>query len=473
VTTALWWIRRDLRLSDNQALATALSQADQVLPVFIIDPALLASPYVGPKRTAFLFAGLRQLDSDLRARGSRLIVRHGSPETELGALMSTTTAHAIYAEADFSPFARRRDDRVRDILPLVSAEGLTVHPPGAISKPGGAPYSVFSPFRRRWMSLPRQPVSALLPPPASIPTPAGVEGISIPPEPALPPAARFRPGEGEAQRRLSVFVDGLQPPIQRYAETRDRLDLDGTSQLSPYLRFGMLSIRQAVAAASEAAQSDAGPGAETWLSELVWREFFISILYHFPRARRESFRRELRRIPWENDAAAFAAWCDGRTGYPVVDAAMRQLSQTGWMPNRARMIVGSFLVKDLLIDWRWGERWFMQHLLDGDPAANNGGWQWTAGTGTDAAPYFRVFNPVLQGERYDPHGDYVRRWLPELNRVPARFVHKPWELSLDLQRECGCVIGHDYPAPIVDHAEQRKRALALYRQAKDTADDSW
>jgi deoxyribodipyrimidine photo-lyase len=283
----------------------------------------------------------------------------------------------------------------------------------------------------------------------------------------------FLPGEDEAQRRLDAFVDPGDQPVYRYSDGRNRLDQDGTSRLSPYLRFGMVSARQAVVSALSAVEAAPDPqareGAETWLSELIWREFYVHILYHFPHVRGSSFRPEYDQITWENDEGAFAAWCDGRTGYPVVDAAGRQLGQTGWMHNRARMIVASFLVKDLLVDWRWGERFFMQHLMDGDPAANNGGWQWTAGTGTDAAPYFRIFNPVLQGKRHDPEGTFVRRWLPELARVPHRYIHAPWEMPDDVQREAGCVVGQDYPLPIIDHAWARERTLAAYARARELA----
>jgi deoxyribodipyrimidine photo-lyase len=254
---------------------------------------------------------------------------------------------------------------------------------------------------------------------------------------------------------LEAFVaEGLAD----YAGARDRMDLDGTSRLSPYLRFGMLSAREAVAAAREA-------GATTWLDELIWREFYAQVLYHHPRARRESFREKYRDLAWSNDKEAFEAWQRGRTGYPIVDAGMRQLEALGWMHNRARMIVASFLTKDLLIDWRWGECHFMQQLVDGDPAANNGNWQWVAGTGTDAAPYFRIFNPVTQGKKHDPEGAYVKRWVPELADVPVERVHEPWTLSREAQREAGCVIGEDYPAPIVDHNAARERALATYKRA--------
>jgi deoxyribodipyrimidine photo-lyase len=249
------------------------------------------------------------------------------------------------------------------------------------------------------------------------------------------------------------------------------MDLAGTSGLSPYLRFGMLSPRQVVLATYNKrssitdAQGQESPNA--WLSELIWREFYMSILYHFPHALEGNFRPIYDRIAWRNDEQHFAAWCDGKTGYPVVDAAMRQLLQTGWMHNRARMITASFLVKDLLIDWRWGERWFRKHLVDGDPAANNGGWQWTAGTGTDAAPYFRIFNPVMQGKKHDPHGHFVRRWLPELAQVPQSYLHEPWKMPLADQNEAKCVIGQDYPQPIVDHASARRATLDAYAKARD------
>jgi deoxyribodipyrimidine photo-lyase len=289
-------------------------------------------------------------------------------------------------------------------------------------------------------------------------------------EPALPDDVLFPPGEAEAQQRLQSFVESDPSTIYSYAESRDRLDYEGTSRLSPYLRFGMLSARQAIVVALNAMEAAGSgqdhQGAETWLNELIWREFYLAILHHFPHVLEQSFRTQYRQVVWDNDEPTFESWCSGQTGYPVVDAAMRQLVQTGWMHNRARMIVASFLVKDLLVDWRWGERFFMQHLVDGDPAANNGGWQWTAGTGTDAAPYFRIFNPVLQGKKHDPGGVFVRRWLPELARVPRRYVHAPWEMPDDVQRESGCIVGQHYPAPIVDHAWARQRTLEAYAEAR-------
>jgi len=471
MTTAIWWARRDLRLADNQALAAALAGAERLIPVFCLDPAILSSDIVGDAakgRVAFLFDGLRRLDADLRARGSRLIVRQGDPVEELARLVAESGAVAVFAEEDYWHYGRQRDARAAAALPLHLAGGLTIHPPEAVLKPDGSPYTVFTPFSRAWKALPTP--GAVLAAPDSLPALPPLDGLPIPDEPCLPPTRPFRPGEAEAQRRFWSFVGGDDPAIYRYGESRDRPDLAGTSQLSPYLRFGMLSARQAAVSAlgaiETAPNAQARNGAETWLTELIWREFYLSIQAHFPETERYSFRASLRDIVWDNDETAFAAWCQGQTGYPVVDAAMRQLEQTGWMHNRARMIVASFLVKDLLIDWRWGERWFMQHLVDADPAANNGGWQWTAGTGTDAAPYFRIFHPVLQGKKHDPEGAYVRRWVPELARVPGRYIHAPWEMPPEVQRAIGCVIGQDYPSPIIDHAWARERVLAAYAQAR-------
>ncbi len=465
-TTAIWWIRRDLRLTDNPALTAALSAGEQLIPLFIIDPALVNSEYVGANRLAFLYDGLRALAADLHSRGGQLIVRQGDPLTVLQQLVSASGAAAIFAEADVSPFARRRDARVAARLTLRLTAGASVFPPDAVLKADGTPYTVFTPFSKAWKALPAPQPADLLAAPAQISAPPGLPTESIPAAPALPKDIPFPAGEAEARRRLEKF----EGQMQQYGDVRDRMDLNGTSRLSPYLRFGMLSMRQAAVSARSAIEAAPTPAAAksatTWLNELIWREFYQSILYHFPRVRTSNFQLKFNRMPWENNKAHFAAWCQGRTGYPVVDAAMRQLSHSGWMHNRARMIVASFLVKHLLIDWRWGERFFMQYLLDGDPAANNGGWQWTAGCGTDAAPYFRIFNPILQGKKFDPHGNYVRRWLPELANVPPALIHTPWEMSPLEQQAAGCRIGQHYPAPLVDHNRARDRALAAYNQVK-------
>ncbi len=462
--TTLWWIRRDLRLADNQALSSALQGADQVIPIFVLDPVLLASPDVGEKRLAFLFEGLRTLDADLRARGSYLVVRYGDPVTVLTDLVRETGAAGVYAERDVSPYATRRDIAVGQRVPLHLGNGLAVHPPEAVRKADGDPYVVYTPYSRAWKMLPLPSQGELLPAPTEIHTPRHLTTERVPETPQL--KLPFLAGEAAAQRRLTAFVEA---GMHAYDQLRDRVDLDATSALSPYLRFGMISARRVAVAALDAlddAEGVARQGAATWLNELIWREFYISILMHFPEVKRRSFREVYRYLPWDNDQEAFHAWQEGRTGYPIVDAAMRQLLATGWMHNRARMIVASFLTKDLLIDWRWGERHFMQHLIDGDPAANNGGWQWTAGTGTDAAPYFRVFNPVLQSKRYDPEGAYIRRWVPELADVPDEVIHHPWTMSRAQQERCGCMIRLAYPAPIVEHKAARERAIAAYDRAR-------
>lgn len=464
---ALWWIRRDLRLADNQTLTAALEFADIVIPVFILDPILWHSSKVGPNRTAFLVEGLRRLDESLHVRASGLIVREGTPLNELQNLMEETRASLIFAEEDYSPYARERDTQIAEKLPLRLMPGLTVHHPTEVVKRDGLPYTIFTPFSKAWKSLP--PPLTLLPAPLRIRTPIGIPSVELP-DVRVEAMHNFVAGETEAQQRLGAFIRGAPPLVYRYHIHRDRPDLNATSTLSPFLRFGMVSPRHTVLATIKLMQRATSPeareGLEAWLNELIWREFFLAILYHFPQVHRGSFREDLRNIPWANNSEDFRAWCEGRTGYPIVDAGMREMRQTGWMHNRSRMIVAAFLTKDLLIDWRWGEKWFMQYLIDGDPAANNGGWQWSAGTGTDAAPYFRVFNPVLQGKKFDPQGDYVRRWVPELANVPLEFIHNPWEMPIAVQRQTGCQIGEHYPAPIVDHAWARERALEAFGRAQ-------
>ncbi len=467
--TAIWWIRRDLRLSDNPALSAALQHAAQVIPLFILDPALLGSSYSGPKRLAFLLAGLRRLQGDLAALGGRLIVRHGAPLPELHQLLVESGATAIFAEADYSPFARQRDGMIQKTLPLSLLTGLTIYPPDLIKKQDGQPYTVFTPYSKAWRALTAPQSSDLLPAPQFLRVPQDLTSVPLPAEPDLSAAIPFPAGEQEARRRLAEFTAGADPALFRYAETRNLPAVGGTSELSPYLRFGMISARQTAVAAytavDQAPSPDARQSAYTWLNELIWRDFYINILYHFPYVRRHSFRAQYDTIQWANDESDLRAWRQGQTGYPIVDAAMRQLLATGWMHNRTRMIAASFLVKDLLIDWRIGEQWFMQHLVDGDPAANNGGWQWTAGVGTDAAPYFRIFNPILQSMKFDPTGSYLRHWLPELAHVPEKYVHEPWTMPPAVQEDAQCRIGGNYPAPIVDHFTARDRTLAAYRSA--------
>ncbi len=458
---SVWWIRRDLRLADNQTLTQALNTSDQVLPLFILDPKLLNSENISRRRLAFLFSGLQQLDADLRQKGSRLTVRSGSPQQVFVELKHEINFAAIYAEEDYSPYARQRDSAVAAVFDFHLCRGLTVQHPEEVVKADGNPYTVFTPFSRTWRD--RFSSSWVIEAPQRISSPENVQSVAIP-ESLMGTRLDFQAGEAEAKRKLEIFTAGV---IDRYHEDRDRMDLDGTSSLSPYFRFGMLSAGQVVNAALKAeAFSENAParkGAEAWLNELIWREFYFSVLYHFPHVSRNSFREEMRGIRWLNREEDFNAWKEGRTGYPIVDAAMHQLNETGWMHNRARMITASFLTKDLLIDWRWGEKYFMQQLIDGDIAANNGGWQWSAGTGTDAAPYFRIFNPILQGKKFDPEGNYIRRWLPQLSSVPTAFIHSPWEMPAEAQQKTGVIPGKTYPLPVVDHAQARERAFRVYK----------
>jgi deoxyribodipyrimidine photo-lyase len=462
--TALLWLRRDLRLHDHPALAAALEAAEAVVPVYVLDERLLAGPRASANRTWLLLESLRALAADLAARGSPLVVRTGRPEAVVPTLAAEAGADEVYASRDVSPFARRRDRAVADALAAAGRRlhlrrGLLVAEPEEVRGADGGPVLVFTPFFRRWAAVERREV---LPVPGAIPGPrVPVRSDPIPPAP--PPTADRAllplPGEAAARERLGRWLASAALPA--YAEGRNRLDAEGTSRLSADLKLGTLSPLEVLLAAE-----GPGDGRRIFVSELAWREFYAHVLWHFPHVVGRAFRPAYDAVPWIDDPVGLAAWHAGRTGYPVVDAAMRQLAGSGWMHNRARMIAASFLTKDLLVDWRSGEAHFMRHLVDGDVASNNGGWQWTAGTGTDAAPYFRVFNPVSQGRKFDPAGAYVRRWVPELARVPDAYVHEPWTMPPDVQAAAGCVIGRDYPAPIVDHAAARERALAAYAVAR-------
>jgi deoxyribodipyrimidine photo-lyase len=466
--TAIWWIRRDVRLRDNRALAAALARAETVVPVFILDPNVLNSRYHrnAELRKAFLFGALRNLDKNLRRKGSRLLVRRGKPEEALARLCAEVNAETVYAEEDFSPYARQRDTAVAARAPLMLTHGLAVHHPIAMRKNDGTPYTTFAGFSRAWKALPLPQERDLIPMPRHLPSPPELRSTRLP---KLHAELRFPPSESEGLLRLRRFTKGSRAPIYGYARHKNRLDLERTSALSPYFRFGLISTREAIVRAIKAesrSQSEAErQGVQGWLNELIWRDFHLSILFHFPYVLDQAFAPPLRKIRWRNNDREIDAWRNGQTGYPVVDAAMRQLRGTGWIHNRSRMIVASFLTKNLLADWRVGERWFMQNLIDGDLAANNGGWQWTAGVGTDAAPYFRVFNPILQGRKFDPKGEMIRRWIPELTQVPNKLVHTPWKMRSTRHGPTKNMPPVSYPRPIVELGTTRRRALASYRSA--------
>jgi deoxyribodipyrimidine photo-lyase len=420
-----------------------------VIPVFILDPAFSSQSL--PRRN-FLYEGLSTLDKELHKLNSYLVIRNGQPIDILRQLMQETNASRIFAEEDYTPHARKRDSLAASQLPMQMILGQTVHHPEVVKKADGKPYTIYTPYSKLWKSILTD--IQLRPAPKFIDTPAGIKSDRIPPFVSNP---LFPAGEAEALKRLADFTS---TKIFSYNDDRNRMDMDSTSSLSPYLHFGMLGLRQAVSAAKQAmnegGNAESKRNAEIWLNELIWREFYIQILYHFPYVSKTSFNPALANIPWRNDEIEFQAWKDGRTGVPIVDAAMRQLKQISWMHNRGRMIAASYLVKDLLIDWRWGEAWFMENLLDGDVAANNGGWQWTAGTGTDAAPYFRIFNPVLQSVKFDPNGDYIRKWIPELLGVDAKNIHAPWEKGIKIK---------NYPEqPIIER--DKERTLKAYKESK-------
>jgi deoxyribodipyrimidine photo-lyase len=467
---ALCWLRRDLRLHDHRPLAEACAGA-AVVPVFIFDTTILDSLGRDDRRVTFIHRSLQELDGKLREHGSMLIVRHGDPVAEIPRLASELGAGAVYAGRDYEPAAKERDELVRrklleDGRALHLLKDHVVFDGDEVVTGEGNPFKVFTPYRNAWMLrlaaegdapiAEWKPDLTRLAPASTIGRHA--RGWSMR---SLGFTARgnwLEPGEDAGRRRLKGFLER----IEDYAALRDIPAADGTSGLSVHIRFGTVSARELL----RAARDHGGEGAAAWTNELIWREFYQMILDRFPHVEHGAFRREYDAIAWPGSTAHFEAWCEGRTGYPIVDAAMRGFNATGWMHNRLRMVVASFLVKDLLIDWRWGERYFARHLLDYDMAANNGNWQWAASTGCDAQPYFRIFNPLSQSKRFDPDGAFIREHCPELRSFDERSIHWPAGTSPDEQREAGCIIGRDYPEPIVDHVTQRTLALELFREAR-------
>lgn len=473
MATAVLWLRRDLRLSDNPALAAALAEGDRLVPCFCLDRRLLGGRFASVGRTGFMLGCLRELDRSLRKRGSALHVLEGRPESEIPRLCGEVGADVVHVSADTGPFAADRDDAVSEALERTGAR-LRRHPglfivddPTAVTTLEGRPFTVFTPFHRAWLRAPRRQVH---PAPASLPPlPEGLSPTPVPELTDLGMTSPVSPAAGVGERAARAVMDEfLADGVASYGERRDILADAGTSKLSPYLHFGVLSPREIETLLGS------GEGAEEFRRQLCWRDFYAHVLSAFPGNRHDEHQPRLRRtIRWRESDELFAAWRDGRTGYPVVDAAMRQLRREGWMHNRARLIVGSFLTKDLGIDWRRGEQWFMENLLDGDLASNNGNWQWIASVGVDPQPAARrLFNPTRQQLRFDPDGRYVRRYVDELRAVPDRYLAEPWTMPEDVQRSAGCVIGRDYPEPVVDHAEARREALARYAQAFEATAES-
>ena len=470
MTTSIAWFRRDLRLHDHPALTRAMAAGDDVVPLFVFDEGLLAGRWRSANRTWFLLGSVRELAHDLADRGAPLIVRVGDPRRIVPELAAAVGAGSVEVSRDLGPYGRARDRAVAAALDergiaFHAHRGAVVHEPEQVRTGTGGPFSIYSPYRRAWDRL---PLRAVLPAPEALAGRTDLDPGRLPDladlgfaGPTADPAHLPMPGETAARARLERWLETGPDRLDGYAARRDLLGVEGTSRLSADLRFGLLSPLEVAARAIRP-----GEGARTFLGELAWRDFYAALLFERPDLIRSSFRREFEAMAWRHDPDGVAAWQAGRTGYPVVDAAMRQLEATGFMPNRARMVVASFLTKDLLVDYRVGEAWFMSHLVDGDPASNGGGWQWSASTGADAQPFFRVFEPTLQGERFDADGSYVRRWIPELADVPDRFLHRPWSMPPEVAAASGCRIGVDYPAPIVDHASARWRALAAFEAAR-------
>jgi deoxyribodipyrimidine photo-lyase len=467
------WLRRDLRLDDHAALAAAAAACASVTCAFALDPALLRGERVGAPIVQFFFESLGALRAELRALGSDLALLEGEFAHELTQLAKRLGADAVFYNEDTDPAMRERDARVSGALQkagyaVTPFRDLAYHAAGEVLQDSGKFYTVFTPYRRKWETVAAAHPQTPIPSRAvarerltAAETIGSTREIPVPEEYGHAASPHFpRGGSAEAETLLQEFT-GV--PMARYADARNAPALDATSRLSPHLRAGTIGIRTCVAAALAARDRPGGAtGAGTWLGELVWRDFYHQLLINAPRVATEPFVAAAKSIAYRDDERAWKAWVAGTTGYPIVDAAMVQLNTTGWMHNRLRMIVASFLTKHLLIDYRAGERYFEQRLADADLAANNGGWQWSASTGCDAAPYFRVFNPTLQGKTYDPDGTFVRSMLPALAHLPARYIHEPWAIPPLIAAEAGFAIGRDYPQPIVEHAAARARALAAY-----------
>ena len=467
------WFRRDLRLGDNPALEAAIETGRPVLPVYVHDLAIDGRP-MGAASLWWLDKSLRALAADLEARGATLVIREGAAAEIIPALCAETGADCVFMNRLFEPAAWARDKALADSLKTkgVEARGFNataLAAPGSVLTKGGEPFKVFTPFFKAWLDQGQERRARRAP--DRIPGLEGVQGVTIdslglhPTQPDWSTGFEWTPGEAGALAALDRFVD---QGLSNYAEDRDRPDREGTSRLSPHLHWGEIDPWRAVRAVRAAADhGDASHAqAEKFVAELVWREFSIQLLDAFPDLTTRNFREGFDQMQWLADAPGLEAWKRGQTGYPIVDAGMRQLWTTGWMHNRVRMIVASFLIKDLLIDWREGEKWFWDCLVDADHAANSQNWQWVAGSGADASPFFRIFNPITQGEKFDPRGDYVRRWVPELAAMPADWIHKPWEAPSHVRHRAGVTLGDTYPSPIVNHGMARQRALDALKKTR-------
>lgn len=470
---AIVWLRQDLRLADNPALYAAAESKRPLIILYILDDETPGRWRIGGASRWWLHRSLEALGESVRKHGGALTLRRGRAEDVIGAIVRETGARSVYWNRCYEPYAVARDTKLKAALTASGVEvnsfagGLLVEP-WEVSTKSNEPFKVFTPFWRACQAAPSR--RAILGAPKKFSMYAGALASEPLPSWKLLPhrpnwaagfEAQWTAGEAGARAALERFIDER---LRAYADARDQLGLLGTSRLSPHLHWGEISPEQVRSAVEAAAgqRADLKPGADKFLAEIGWREFSYHLLFHWPELPEQNWRANFNSFPWRSDEAALEAWRRGRTGYPVVDAAMRELWTTGYMHNRARMIVASFLVKHLLIDWRQGEDWFWDTLVDADLANNAASWQWVAGSGADASPYFRIFNPVTQGERYDASGAYVRRWAPELAMLPDGVLHRPWAADSAVLKAAGVVLGATYPAPIVDHSAARQRALAAY-----------
>jgi deoxyribodipyrimidine photo-lyase len=472
---SLVWFRRDLRAFDHSALHHALIASNTVYCAFVYDDAILSNLPRHDRRVAFIHASVEELDAELRALGGALIVRHAVAETDIVRLAAELDVQAVYASEDYEPQAIARDVAVADALEadgrqLLVVKDQLIFAKDEITTLAGGRFSVFTPYKNAWLKKMQAAPACLAPfqiephanklgkPPAGLALPSLPSLADIGFEPVDLAAVGITPGMSGGAATFERFIAHMAD----YGEARNYPAVDGTSTLSIHLRFGTVSIRHLVRTVTQLIASGAGgAGAPVWLSELIWREFYAQILYHHPHVAERAFKPAYDAIEWEQGApaqAAFDAWCEGRTGYPLVDAAMAQIRQTGFMHNRLRMVAACFLIKDLGIDWRWGERYFALHLNDFELASNNGGWQWASSSGCDAQPYFRIFNPVTQSEKFDQDGAFIRHWLPQLAKLDNKAIHAPW-----LSAGAGSLT---YPPPLVDHAEARAKTLARYAVVK-------
>jgi deoxyribodipyrimidine photo-lyase len=477
--TSLIWFRHDLRLHDNSALLEAVRRGGAVVPVFVWSPQEEDRWPPGSASRWWLHHSLSSLCQQLRSLRSNLIIRRGDSLAELQRLGEECGADAVFWNRRYEPAAVQRDTAIKSALrqrgwTAQSFNAQLLFEPTQLRTRGGQPFQVFTPFWKACLAQPEpsepEPTPGRLPAPSRWPHSESLENLQLLPKVdwAAGMRAAWQPGIDGAERRLQTFLDSS---LESYPVDRDRPDLYGVSALSPHLHFGEISPRrvwhEVKKRAAPTARATLARAADSYLRELGWREFAHHLLYHFPHTTDTPLRPEFAAFPWQDRPGEIKAWQRGRTGYPLVDAGMRQLWTTGWMHNRVRMVVASFLVKDLLIPWQSGARWFWDTLVDADLANNTLGWQWSAGCGADAAPFFRVFNPVTQGERFDPAGDYVRRWVPELAKLPAPWIHRPWTASPSILADAGVHLGKTYPLPLVDHAEARQRALAAFAELKD------